>query len=247
VTTARDLSILARDLVVNFPEDQQFFEVRSFDYDGRIIPNIDGMLKLYPGATGMKTGYTDLARHNVITSAVRDGRVLIGVTLHEPSWGAGYAHMTAMLDAGFAGRAGGPEIDVAANQRPAAVTPVAPAAAARVETVASREHHPARDLALASRVKSEDGRSWTAQLGLYTRMSKARVEAVAVQEMRGVGIPRIARIERHGRTLWTAQLAGLTFSAAHETCNALAEHGHSCLIIGPSSDHLAMLSSDDGT
>ena len=48
------------------------------------------MLKLYPGTTGMKTGYTDLARHNLVTTADRDGRILIGVTLHEPSWGTSY-------------------------------------------------------------------------------------------------------------------------------------------------------------
>jgi D-alanyl-D-alanine carboxypeptidase len=248
VTTARDLSILARDLVMNFPEDQQFFEARSFNFGRRTIPNIDGMLKLYPGATGMKTGYTDLARHNVVTSAVRDGRVLIGVTLHEPSWGVGYQHMTAMLNAGFGGVTGAPEVDLAANQTPPAAAAVAPPmAAARVETVASRAHHPARELALASREKSDEGRSWTAQLGLYARMSKARVEAVAVQEMRGVGIPRIARIERHGRVLWTAQLAGLTLADAHETCNVLAARGDSCLVIAPSTDHLAMLLSNDGT
>ena len=246
VTTARDLSILARDLVVNFPEDQQFFEARSFDFNGRIIPNIDGMLKLYPGATGMKTGYTDLARHNVVTSAVRDGHVLIGVTLHEPSWGVGYTHMASLLNAGFGGSSAGPEVDVAANQAPPAPA-AAPAAAARVETVASRERHPAHELALAGRQKPDDGRSWTAQLGLYSLMAKARIEAVSVQHMRGVGIPRIARVERHGRTLWTAQLTGLTLTAAHETCNALAAHGNSCMVIRPSSDHLAMLSSDDGT
>ena len=59
------------------------------------------MLKLYPGATGMKTGYTDLARHNVVTSAVRDGHVLIGVTLHEPSWGVGYTHMAEPAQCGL--------------------------------------------------------------------------------------------------------------------------------------------------
>ena len=54
-----------------------------------------------------------------------------------------------------------------------------------------------------------------------------------MQHMRGVGIPRIARVERHGQTLWTAQLAGLTLTAAHETCNALAAHGNSCMVIRP--------------
>ena len=64
VTTARDLSILARDIVVNFPQDQPFFEALNFDFNGRTVYSNNGMLKLYPGAMGMKTGYTILARHN---------------------------------------------------------------------------------------------------------------------------------------------------------------------------------------
>jgi len=247
VTTARDLSILARDIVVNYPEDQQFFEVQKFDFNGRSVYSNNGMLKLYPGATGMKTGYTTLGRHNLVTSADRDGKVLIGVTLHEPSWGTSYQQMTAMLDGGFGGHIAGPNIDLPANAAATADAPVAPVPTARVQTVASEERRPAGALALASHARPVGEGSWTAQLGLYTRMSKARIEAVAVQEMRGVGIPRIARIERHGRTLWTAQLAGLTQAAAHETCNALAARGTSCRIIAPSSDHLAMLSTNDGT
>jgi hypothetical protein len=78
-------------------------------------------------------------------------------------------------------------------------------------------------------------------------MSKARLAAIAVQQMRGLGIPRIARIERHGRTLWTAQLAGLTLTAAHQTCNELAARGTTCRIIAPSTDHLALADTADGT
>jgi D-alanyl-D-alanine carboxypeptidase len=237
ITTARDLGILARDIVVNFPEDQPFFEVQEFDFDGHQVYSNNQMLKTYAGATGMKTGYTDLARHNLVTSAMRDGRVLIGVELHEPSWGASYEQMTAMLDDGFGGHIGAADTLVAANQ-PQAAIPEAPAPALRA--VSSEHHQPAAPLAVASRARPRYIGGWIAQLGLYSRMSRARVEALAVQQMRGVGVPRIARVERHGKVLWTAQLAGLTHSAAHETCDVLAARGDSCLIIAPSTDHLAM-------
>jgi D-alanyl-D-alanine carboxypeptidase len=65
------------------------------------------MLKLYPGAMGMKTGYTILARHNLITAAERNGTILIGVELHEDSWGRSYTQMAAMLDNGFGGHIDG--------------------------------------------------------------------------------------------------------------------------------------------
>jgi hypothetical protein len=78
-------------------------------------------------------------------------------------------------------------------------------------------------------------------------MAKARTEAIAARQMRGVGIARIARLERHGQTLWTAQLAGLSYHAAHETCDVLSARGTSCRVLGPYADHLAMLTGDSGT
>jgi D-alanyl-D-alanine carboxypeptidase len=260
VTTARDLSILARDIVVSFPEDQGFFEVQNYNFNGRTIYSNNAMLKLYPGASGMKTGYTILARHNLVTSAVRNGRVLIGVVLHEPSWGQTYSQMTAMLDAGFGGHIDGGNTMLAQNQPPApaqppvyapqtyappAYVPPAPAPYANTSSQSGAASAP-RPIQLAGRTPSDLSRllGWTAQVGVYSHMSKARYQAIAVRQMRGVGIARIARVESHGRTLWTAQLAGLTLTAAHRTCDVLAAKGDSCLIIAPQADHLAMR--DDG-
>jgi len=215
VTTARDLSILARDIVVAFPADQSFFEVQSFNFRGRIVFSNNQMLRIYPGATGMKTGYTILARHNLITSAVRNGRVLIGVALHEPSWGTTYAQMTAMLDAGF-----GYHLAAVAPAPQQVVMPAAP--------------RPAVQLA------------WAAQLGTYNRMAIARSEAASVRAMRGVGTARVAKVQHHGRVLWNAQLADLSFGAAHATCSVLAARGHACSIIGPVADHVALLGAAGG-
>ncbi|HUW79691.1 MAG TPA: D-alanyl-D-alanine carboxypeptidase family protein [Acidocella sp.] len=238
ITTARDLAILARDIVVSFPEDQQYFEVQKFDFNGRWIYSNNGMLKSYPGATGMKTGYTNLARHNLVTSAVRNGEELIGVVLHEPSWGTSYNQMTAMLNNGFGAHENGSNMALASNQ------PVAPAS---MQASASPQRRPAAPpQVVASRAPQKSLGDWSAQLGIFSRLAMAKVEALSVQKMRGVGVPRIARIERDGKTLWDAQLAGLSPNAAQETCNALVAHGDSCLVIAPSSDHLAMGNTPSG-
>jgi len=81
---------------------------------------------------------------------------------------------------------------------------------------------------------------WTAELGIFSRMSTARIEAINVKQMRGDGVARIARLETHGRIMWTAQLAGLTLSAAHNTCTLLEARGAACHVTGPFADHLAM-------
>ncbi len=274
VTTARDLSILARDIVINYAQYQPFFEALSFDFRGRRIYSNNGMLKLYPGAMGLKTGYTILARHNLITAAERNGTILIGVTLHEPSWGQTYTQMTALLDAGFGGHIPGNNAilmasgltglpmanpaaasqQVASLQRPgpAAVSqtlspPVVPlptpssgiaslfptADAATIRPVAPRTTKNG-SVSLAST------RGWTAQAGVYSRLVNARQKAITVHKMRGVGIARVARLDRHGRVLWAAQLAGLTQFSAAKTCHVLAAHGDSCIVIAPQAEHFAM-------
>lgn len=240
VTTARDLSLLARDIVQNFPEDQQFFEVQSFNFRGRTVFSNNQMLKTYPGATGMKTGYTDLARHNLITSAQRNGHVLIGVVLHEPSWGATYTQMRALLDSGFGGRA--PTTTTVAS----AAKPVMPQGGT-LQMASNTHPRTAAPIPSANRSHATPASGWVAQLGVYSRMAKARTAALTAHHLRGEGIPRIAKVETKGHTMWSAQLAGLTSNGARATCSAMAARGNSCKVIPPSADHLAMLTNADGT
>jgi serine-type D-Ala-D-Ala carboxypeptidase (penicillin-binding protein 5/6) len=65
--------------------------------------NTDGLIGTYPGAMGIKTGYTDVARHCLLFEAVRNGRTLIGVVLDSPATGvnAGAQDAEKMLNWGF--------------------------------------------------------------------------------------------------------------------------------------------------
>jgi D-alanyl-D-alanine carboxypeptidase len=239
ISTARDLAILARDIVVTFPQDQPFFEVQQFNLNGHIIYTNNQMLKIYPGTTGMKTGYTILARHNLITSAERNGRVLIGVVLHEPSWGQTYGQMTALLNNGFGAAPGmappvppAPQTQIAGNIPPPVFAPpfVPPTPSPGFSLLPHAD---------AATIRQPDAaRNWTADVGSFRQKVSARTRAIAVRDMRGIGIPRVAKIVSHGKVLWAAQLAGLTEPAAHATCSALAARGDACTVIAPS-EHFA--------
>ncbi len=65
--------------------------------------NTDDLIGSYPGAAGIKDGYTDDAGHCLLFEAVRDGRTLIGVVLHSPANGPAAAAQDAekMLNWGF--------------------------------------------------------------------------------------------------------------------------------------------------
>lgn len=101
LTTARDLSVLSRHIVSDFPEYYHYFSVDSFVYRRHRIRNHNPMLNLYSGADGLKTGYTGAAGHNLITSAYRHGTRLVGVVLGAPTNEERTAEMVSLLDAGF--------------------------------------------------------------------------------------------------------------------------------------------------
>ncbi len=101
VTTARDLALLARHLIQDYPDEYRYFSVPSFVFHGRVIPNHDRMLQTYPGADGLKTGYIDASGCNLVTSAVRGDVRLIGVVMGASNGYERDTHMAALLDAGF--------------------------------------------------------------------------------------------------------------------------------------------------
>src|SRR5690242_4939025 len=65
--------------------------------------NTDPLIGSYQGAAGIKTGYTDVAKHCLLFEAVRNGRTLIGVVLGSPATGvaAGAQDAEKMLNWGF--------------------------------------------------------------------------------------------------------------------------------------------------
>jgi D-alanyl-D-alanine carboxypeptidase len=103
VSSARDLAILARALYLTFPEQANLFNIGALRLGGQIIPNHNNLLGRYPGADGMKTGFTCAAGWNLVASASRDGRKLIEVILGAPNLRSRTIMAAALFDRGFAG------------------------------------------------------------------------------------------------------------------------------------------------
>jgi D-alanyl-D-alanine carboxypeptidase len=81
VTTARDLTILARAIEERFPRYFKYFSTREFDYAGEAIGNHNRLLGRVDGVDGVKTGYTRASGFNLLTSVHRDGRSLVAVVM----------------------------------------------------------------------------------------------------------------------------------------------------------------------
>lgn len=102
VTTARDLAILGRALAMDFPDRFALFSRRHVAFGEGSQPTLNGWLGSYPGAEGIKTGFTCGSGYNLLAAATRDGRRLIGVVLGAATGGGRNALMRKIMDAGFA-------------------------------------------------------------------------------------------------------------------------------------------------
>ncbi|THV24989.1 D-alanyl-D-alanine carboxypeptidase family protein [Peteryoungia ipomoeae] len=81
VTTATDMARLGLALVRDFPEEYKLFANRGMTFRGMKFRGHNGFLVQYPGADGIKTGYTQAAGYNIVTSATDGNRRLVGVVM----------------------------------------------------------------------------------------------------------------------------------------------------------------------
>lgn len=80
-STARDLAILTRALIAEFPEYYKWHSIKEFEFNGIKQTNRNRLLWRDPTVDGVKTGHTEGAGYCLVTSALRDGMRLIGVVL----------------------------------------------------------------------------------------------------------------------------------------------------------------------
>ena len=104
LTSAHDLAILARELM-RFPEVMRWAGTPSagFRNDTLQMSNTNHLVRTYPGATGLKTGYYREAGFSVTATAKRNDLNLIGVVLGLPTKNACFADAARLLNEGFAG------------------------------------------------------------------------------------------------------------------------------------------------
>jgi len=101
-TTARDLAVLAKAIIDEFPDFYSLYAERAFSYNGIAQNNRNALLWRDPSVDGMKTGYTESAGYCLVTSAHRDGMRLIAVVLGAPSPRSRNDGAQKLLEYGFA-------------------------------------------------------------------------------------------------------------------------------------------------
>lgn len=263
VSTARDIAILAIALMRHYPQYYGYFKLGDFWFDGTRITGHNRLLGSYPGAEGMKTGYIRAAGFNLVTSAQRGGRRLIGVVFGGRTARSRDQHMVELLDRSFGPVAvNAPMVPVpppkpavpgtgGAPLQEATAVPVPPLdpRAAQPETwvTATAGANPSDDPGdvdrpedgpVGSRGADEDA-GFEIQVGAFTTETAATSAAQSARHLLDPpldGVPiRIVRFERSGIPLFRARLGGLDRADASAACADLSRRTVPCQVIAPTS------------
>ncbi|MES2340332.1 MAG: D-alanyl-D-alanine carboxypeptidase [Pseudomonadota bacterium] len=232
VSSARDLAILARAFLRDHPQDYHLFDQEQTVFQGRTIQGHNALLRR-PGIDGFKTGYTNAAGYNLLTSGVQNGRRVIAVVLGGRTALGRDQVMRTLLTAGFATiavRYAGLDItmrDLLGQNDPARIittqfAELAPADAPRAWTPPAQAD---RD---AAKTFSPTDRWWV-QVGAFStrKLGHAQLVKVGRRHPRRLGVA-VQRVEPAGR-FFLARFGGLTEDRAREACQLLRKEGADCL------------------
>ena len=229
VTTAHDMALLAMALLKTYPQQYALFNQRSVTIGGKRRGTVNGILGSYDGADGFKTGFTCGSGYNLVASAMRGGRRVIGVVLGSASRGERTAAMTKLLDKAFA-RAASKEI-------PLAEPVVATADEGAPPTVLSGQICAAQGDGESLVEATARAGGWGIVFGSFA--DKVKADATLREARRklgpiaGGGKGTVAPKSYDGVTQWNAMILGLTESTAGKACKALWAKKAYCLALRP--------------
>ncbi|WP_319532542.1 D-alanyl-D-alanine carboxypeptidase family protein [uncultured Cohaesibacter sp.] len=84
-SSARDMAVLARQILLEFPQYRSLFQIPSIRHGKRVLKSYNSLLETFRGANGMKTGFVCASGYNIVASAKRGNRQLVAVVMGAPS------------------------------------------------------------------------------------------------------------------------------------------------------------------
>ena len=230
VTTARDLAVLSLALIHEFPDRYGMFSLRDATVGKRRLPTVNGFVASYPGADGMKTGFTCGSGYNIVGSAVHANQRLVAVLLgaHDRNQRAGLIRK--LLDTGFAGGDTVPATLSNIALIPAALDSGTPPTVLRGSDCAAPES--SDDEAGTGKLSG-----WGVIFGGYNSADQARAAIGGMQQRYKAvltgGRPAVVLRQMEGSKRFAALLVGLDASKAGQACKALWQQKQYCLALNP--------------
>ena len=216
LSTARDMGVLARALIQDFPQYYRVFATKTFRFGGIRHRNHNRLLGKYPGADGIKTGYIRASGFNLVASARRGDYRVIGVLFGGRSPKSRNRQMTRLLDKGF-GR----------------LDPTMLAEKAKPGKAAAKVSRRAPKAANKSKSGSRTN-DWGIQVGAYHKYSPAyeiaRKAVAKAPSLLKDGVIKVVPLHKRNRKpVYRARILGITKHQAYRACAYLEERNMSCM------------------
>ncbi len=244
LSSARDIAILSRAVMRDYPQYYSYFSQRQFTFQGQTTKNHNGLLGKMPGVDGLKTGFTAASGFNLAASAVRDNRRLIAVVLGGNSTAARDNHVEDLLETGFGviqRRKNGERITIAQNlfeDEPTGAMSRTPSEQGsgdqdglkiviggdKVRTTPSR-------IAATSSAANRAG-DWLVQVGAFRSRGQAEDHLRSMSKRFGREFATYqGSVEDAVNGYFRARFTGFTAAGAQQACQALAARKLTCMAI----------------
>jgi D-alanyl-D-alanine carboxypeptidase (penicillin-binding protein 5/6) len=254
ISSARDLAILSRALMRDYPQYYHYFSQSGFSFRGRWINGHNHLLGR--GIDGLKTGYTRTSGFNIAISGVKDGRRLVVVVMGGPSVASRDQNAEDLLFTGFdvmnRRARGDTSVTVAQNlSEPLATGPVQrppteqgdgdqdnlrivladatpPARSTKLQVVAPPPRRADRAEPKSRKAAAAD---YAVQVGEFHTRAEAHRQIAYVENRFGKHLGDAdGSAERAGRRYRTV-FSGLTEAEAHATCRAMRAKRLACEVM----------------
>lgn len=232
-TTARDMALLGAAMYHHFPQYYKLFAAKKFTYKGRTIYTHNHLLKTFNGADGMKTGFTNAAGYNIVTSAERNGNRVIAVTM---------GHNTAKLrDKKVADLMNQGLKKLALNNKTNNVNMYAaieqPLQSADLEKEIVKT-------AQKDQIPEEAVESWGIQIGAFSNYAKARNYALNIKkEVARKDAGKTVNVEPYQKgaaIIYRSKIIGFEKNEAKTACNKLKKSNKSCIVVAANKSELTL-------
>ncbi|WP_207462564.1 D-alanyl-D-alanine carboxypeptidase [Azospirillum sp. SYSU D00513] len=235
-TTARDMAVLSRALIVRHAGYYDYFSRRTFEWNGKTITGHNRLLARYEGYDGIKTGFINASGFNLAGSAKRDGRRLIAVVLGGETAAKRDQRVADLLDIGFnshtplkapepvVAEAEAEEEETAEGDASLAVRASAPAVKAAAAKPVAAVKPPAPKAASAKG-------GWSVQVGAFKDRQAALRSAQRSQDRLGKLAAGATPEAVRAGSIYKARLTGFGSDAARSACTALKAKRQDCFTL----------------
>ncbi|HEY1179289.1 MAG TPA: D-alanyl-D-alanine carboxypeptidase [Phytomonospora sp.] len=252
ISSARDLAILSRAVMRDYPQYYRIFSTKSFNFRGQTIGNHNHMLDEVSGVDGLKTGFTNASGFNIAISGVRDNRRLIVVVMGGPTRVTRDKVAESLLLTGFEvldRRARGEQITVAQNffEPPSLAAATQPSieqgdteSGLSVRLASSPPPSRASKIQIVEpssvaklNGKAQAGGRWTIQVGAFKNRSDAREQLEIVEKRFGKHVDDAKATAEKDGGKYAARFSGMTEAEAKNACKAIKSKKQPCAVIAP--------------